>query len=209
MNFIVAILILFLFSCGNSVSQKNDQNSFRLVGGRCEGCEGVFEYDEKKLNSIDTLPDFNNEGVKIKITGTIYENDGKTPAEGVIMYIYHTDVNGIYSKGDETGLAMRHGYNRGWIKTDRTGKYTFYTIKPGSYPESSNPAHIHPTILEPGGKYYWIEDFYFEGDEFLTERVKNPSSPRGGNGVLLLKEEGNILAGKRDIILGKNVPGYK
>lgn len=203
------VLILFLYSCGNSVSQNKAQNSTKLIGGPCEGCEAVFEYGDRNLNSVDTLPDFNNEGTKIKITGTIYRNDGKTPAEDVILYIYHTDINGIYEKkGDETGWGLRHGYNRGWIKTNKDGKYAFYTIKPGSYPQSNNPAHIHPIILEPDGKYYWIEEFHFEGDPFLTERQINPSSPRGSNGNLELIMKDGILTGTRDIILGKNVPGY-
>lgn len=203
----ILILTVLLSSCGNSQNSK----SFRLVGGPCEGCEAIFEYGDRKLSSVDTLPDFNYQGLKIKVTGTIYQNDEKTPAKDVILYIYHTDQNGIYAtKGNETGWAKRHGYTRGWVKTDSDGKYTFYTRKPGIYPSRSTPAHIHPTILEPNGKYYWIGSYHFKGDTLLSNNEIFPESPRGGSiGLLSLKKEGNIWVGSRDFILGKNIPNYE
>ncbi len=187
-----------------------DKPEFRLVGGPCEGCEAIFEYGNKVLSPVDTLPDFSEEGTKIKITGIIYLPDGKTPAENVILYVYHTDQNGIYSsKGNEKGWARRHGYIRGWVKTGSDGRYTFFTLKPGTYPDRSQPAHIHPIILEPNGKYYWLGSYHFEGDPLLTEKEISPELPRGGSsGLLLLKIEGDLLVGKTDIILGKNIPDY-
>jgi len=201
----ILILTVLLSSCGNSQNPK----SIRLIGGPCEGCKAIFEYGNKKLTSVDTLPDFLEIGPKIKVSGTIYQNDGKTPAENVILYIYHTDQNGIYAtKGGETGWGKRHGYIRGWVKTDSNGKYAFYTLRPGVYPDRSTPAHIHPTILEPNGKYYWIGSYHFEGDTLLTKNEIFPELPRGGsNGLLTLKKEGDIWVGSRDFILGKNIPG--
>jgi len=205
----IFILTIFLSSFGSSQSQH--QNLFRLVGGPCEGCEAIFEYGDRELTSVDTLPDFNDQGLKIKVSGTIYQNNGTTTAKDVILYVYHTDQKGIYAtKGGETGWAKRHGYIRGWVKTDKDGKYSFYTLRPGVYPNRSSPAHIHPTILEPGGKYYWLGTYHFEGDSLLTDNEINPDFPRGGSsGLLTLKKEGDIWAGTRDIILGKNVPDYE
>lgn len=177
--------------------------------GNCEGCEAVFEYGDQTLSNTDTLPGFHDNEPKIKISGTIFEPDGKTPAEGVILYVYHTNREGEYAtRGDEEGWARRHGYIRTWLKTGKDGTYTFYTFKPGSY--SRNPAHIHPIILEPNGNYYWLGSYLFEDDPNLTRRQRNQQNPRGGhNGILSLKKQGDILVGKRDIILGKNVAGYK
>lgn len=116
----VQLLIALLISSANS-RDRNNSNP-RLVGGPCEGCEAVFEHGDRTLSSVDTLPDFNSEGPKLKVTGTIYQKDGKTPAEGVILYIYHTDQTGRYAtRGGETGWARRHGYIRGWIKTGKAG----------------------------------------------------------------------------------------
>lgn len=195
------VLMIFLLNCALLYGQR------RLVGGPCEGCEAVFEYGDRQLSPVDTLPEFEQAETKLKITGTIYQNDGKTPAAGVILYIYHTNRKGIYpTKGDETGWARRHGYLRGWIKTDSTGTYTFFTQKPGSY--RSNPAHIHPTILEPDGKYYYIDEYRFEGDPFLIRRRRVEEDNRGGSGIVELRRQGDLLVAERDIILGLNVPGY-
>ena len=209
MKKILLICPLILLTVCSYSQNKTIENS-ELVGGPCEGCEAVFEYGNKELSPVDTLPDFNHAGPKIKVTGTIYKNDGKTPAEDVILYIYHTNQNGIYAAwGGETGWGKRHGYIRGWIKTGRDGKYTFYTLKPGIYPSRTTPAHIHPIILEPNGKYYWLGSYHFKGDSLLGEKEISPDSPRGGSsGLLSLQKEGNILVGRRDIILGKNVPDY-
>ncbi len=204
-------LVAILSSCGSSASQNPVEASPRLVGGPCEGCEAIFEYGEMSLAPVDTLPGFDEQGPKLKIYGTVFQKDGKTPAEGVVLYVYHTDGNGIYAtRGGETGWAKRHGYLRGWVKTGKDGKYTFYTLKPGPYPESNTPAHIHPTILEPDGKYYWIESYHFEGDPLLRENEISPVNPRGGRtGLVSLKREGDLWVGTRDIVLGQNVPGYE
>lgn len=205
-KFTAIVLTALISSCTN----PQNQNTARLAGGPCEGCEAVFEYGDKKLSPVDTLPDFQKSENKLKVEGIVYLPDGKTPAEDVIVYFYHTNREGIYaSEKNAKGWARRHGYNRGWIKTDENGYYAFYTIKPGSYPNSNIPAHIHFTVLEPDGKYYYIADCNFKGDIFLTDREINPDSPRGGNsGLLDLKQEGNLLTGTRNIILGKNIPDY-
>lgn len=193
------LLLLYLMIQNLSFSQGT------LVGGPCQGCEAVFEYEDQELMPTDTLPGFKENDLKLRITGTIYEDDKKTPAENVILYIYHTNREGEYAtRGDEKGWGRRHGYIRGWIKTGADGKYTFFTFKPGSY--SSNPAHIHPTILEPNGKYYYIDEIRFKGDPNLDNARKYEN--RGGSGIVELKESNGMLVAERDIILGKNINGY-
>jgi len=95
------------------------------------------------------------------------------------------------------------------MKTDAKGQYEFFTLKPGIYPDRGAPAHIHPVILEPDGKYYWVEDYYFADDELLTANERSPQRPRGGtHGVLNLKKRGELWEGTRHFILGKNVAAY-
>ena len=138
---IILVLSTTLFSCANS--QNQGQDNFKLVGGPCEGCEAIFEYGDKDLSPVDTLPDFNDQGLRIKVTGTIYENDGKTPAKDVILYVYHTNQEGVYQpRENATGWEKQYGHIRGLVKTDEMGRYVFYTIKPGIYPNLSSPAHI-------------------------------------------------------------------
>lgn len=194
----------------NACSQSGKAN--QSIGGPCEGCEAVFEspvpFD--KLPWEDTLPDFNEPGPKMMISGIIYQADGKIPAKNVVLYIYHTGQNGEYTnKNNGKGWAVRHGYIRGWMKTNEKGQYRFYTLKPASYPNSTALKHIHPVIKEPGKNEYYIDEFIFDDDPFFTpERRKQPLENRGGNGLIKLINENGILRGERDIYLGKNIPGY-
>lgn len=206
---IFSFLFLTVVSCTRSQSSNTSEEEATLVGAPCEGCEAVFEYGDRILKSVDTLPDFHNPGTKIKITGTIYQADGETPAEGVVLYVYHTNQEGIYEAKEEAkGWGRSHGYIRGWVQTDKSGRYAFYTLRPGSYPSGNSPEHIHPIILEPNRKYYYIQDYLFEDDPNLTEHMRR-KKPRGGtDGVLKLEDGNGLLVAHRDIILGRNVPGY-
>lgn len=204
---LLSIAILFTSSC---IRSQNRNAIEKLIGGPCEGCEAIYEYGNKFLNAVDTIPDFIKSDQKIKITGTIYKKDGKTPVKDVILYAYHTDKNGIYPKRSSSkGWEKRHGYLRGWIKTDAEGNYTFYTSRPASYPGTSIPQHIHLTVKEPGKNEYYISDIYFEDDPNLTEKIRNKREHRGGNKVVKLKFNGHLLEAKRDIILGLYIPNYE
>ena len=57
-----------LTGCSQNSSGKNVKQEFKThVGGSCEGCEAIYEspvpFD--LLNSVDTLPDFNDPGPKL------------------------------------------------------------------------------------------------------------------------------------------------
>jgi len=203
-------LLVGITSCAQQ--NKSDTGKDKKVGGNCECCEGIYEQapDFNLLNETDTLPDFNTSQHKMLVYGTIYKSDGKTPAAGVIFYIYHTDQNGYYtSEPGQTGCAKRHGRHRGWIKTNSSGEYRFYTERPAAYPNNKIPAHIHPIIKEPGLTDYYIDEYLFDDDPFLTAEERSHTENRGGNGIVKLsKDPTGLLLCKRDIILGKNIPGY-
>ncbi len=204
-------ILIFLFSLTACSQDKKDNKLQKHIGGPCEGCEAVFESPVplNKLTWIDTLPDFNEPGPKMMISGTIYKADGKTPAPGVVLFIYHTDQEGNYTnKFNEKGWAVRQGYIRGWMKTNEKGQYRFYTLKPASYANSTTIQHIHPTIKEPGNNEYWIDEFIFDDDPFLTPGIRKGHQQRGGDGIIKLKNVNGILVGERNIYLGKNIPGY-
>ena len=122
---IYIIILTLILNCTTCNSQENI--TYQLVGGACEGCEAIFEYGERLLTPSDTLMDFSLQGPKLKISGTVYQDDEISPAKDVIIYIYHTNQSGIYpTNGDEKGWARRHGYIRGWMKTDDAGIYFSY-----------------------------------------------------------------------------------
>ena len=203
------IFTVYLICVTSCQSQTKVKSSERDVGGRCEGCEALYEYGDKVLTSIDTLPYFKENEPKLKLTGRVYKSDGKTPANDVILYVYHTDRDGIYkTTGDETGWAKRHGRIRGWIKTDKTGNYTFYTFRPGAYPNRQTYEHIHITVKEPSTNAYYIDEFIFNDDPLLEAQDRSRLEDRGGSGIVFPKMENGLLTVQRDILLGKNIPDY-
>ena len=166
----------------------------------CEWC-GANEAPEN-LSWKTVIPDENEPGETLIITGTVYMVDGRTPAQNIILYVYHTNSEGIYpKKGTETGNGRRHGYLRSWIRTDENGQYQITTIKPGSYPTRTEPAHIHMTIKEPEKAEYWIDSIIFEGDPLITERYKSRLKKLGGSGITRLTFDNAIWRGERNIIL--------
>jgi protocatechuate 3,4-dioxygenase, beta subunit len=206
----ILIALMLITACSDSNSQQQ-QTKNKIVGGRCEGCEAIHESPVafKELSYVDTLPDFSDKGEKIEVSGVVYQKDGKTPAKDVVIYVYHTDQAGVYPmKGDEKGWAKRHGFIRGWMRTNGKGEYKFYTLRPASYPNSTNPQHIHITIKEPGLNEYWIDDYHFSDDPLVTVDIRKPEGKRCGSGLLSFQKQKELLVAKRDIILGLNIPGY-
>ena len=205
------LIFLLVFSTVTSCrSQTEEPTPNPALGGPCEGCEAIYEYGDQFLDAIDTLPAFAENEPRLKITGTVLQADAKTPAPNVILYIYHTNRKGIYeTRGDEQGWAKRHGYIRGWIKTDASGRYSFYTFRPASYPNGREPQHIHITVKEPGKKEYYLDDFLFTDDPYLTSEIRNNRSNRGGSGIVTPKAEGDLFLVRRDIVLGRSIPHYE
>lgn len=214
MKFLLLFVGMCLTATGctqSGLSNRMDQTIYKNVGGGCEGCEAIYESPVplSQLNWMDTLPDFGAPGPKLAISGTVYKQDGKTPAANVVLYVYHTDQKGIYPKrGGETGWGQRHGYIRGWVKTNSQGQYLFYTLKPAPYPGRSDPAHIHITVKEADKNEYWIDEFLFDDDPLLTAENQRRNEDRGGSGIVHLQSKNGMLTATRDIILGKNIPDY-
>lgn len=207
-SILVLLFITFRFStCSgqeNSASKTQEE-----VGGPCEGCEALFEYGSKKLTPTDTLPGFQHIEPKLKLTGSVFEKNGKTPADNIILYIYQTDRKGIYaSQGNEQKWARRHGNIRGWIKTGKDGKYTFYTFRPAAYPNRSEPEHIHVTVKEPSKKEYYIDGFVFDDDPLLNVEERENLENRGGSGLSRPIMADGIITIHRNIFLGQNIPNY-
>lgn len=167
----------------------------------CEWC-GAGEAPSN-VSWQTTIPGKNEPGEWITIRGRVFERDGETPAEGVILYVYHTNAKGIYEKkGNETGNGKRHGYLRGWMRTNAKGEYQFTTIKPAPYPGGMEPAHIHLVVMKKNEGEYTLESYHFDDDEVLTEVRRSEIVKRDEGGILKLKSDGKgMLEGTRDIYL--------
>jgi protocatechuate 3,4-dioxygenase, beta subunit len=203
----LVLLLLITSSC----SGQSGANAERQVGGPCEDCEAALDYGILKISpsAIDTLPGFLEYNPKISISGTVFNRDGKTPAENIILYVYHTSRNGVYEPSkNPIGWEKRHGQFRGWIKTGEDGRFTFYTFRPAPYPAVGEPEHIHIYVKEPNTIPYYIDSYLFMDDPTLTKDKVQAEENRGGSGVIKLEKQNGILAANRDIILGLNIPDY-
>ena len=206
------LLIVSLLSCNGKKNPKIQSKpdgtlEDKIVGAGCDGCELMYIGMPKDIQSVDTSLAWNKKGQRLLVTGKIMKLDGKTPASNVIVYYWQTDNEGYYSNGK--GKTARHGYIRGWVKSDEQGNYSIYTIRPGSYPNTDIPAHIHLSIKEPNIKdEYYTDELVFDDDIKLTGTKRKKLENRGGSGVLRPLVDENMLVAEHNIILGLNIPNY-
>lgn len=153
-------------------------------------------------------------GEPMIISGIIYAADGHTPLEGMSLWVYHTDATGHYSPLRESAGDNRNTRLHGLMKTNREGRYEFRTIKPAPYPGHTIPAHVHAYVSGPGYPEYWIDDFLFAGDPFITEEARQKLAGFKGNFSPILnltRGADGVLRGVRDIIVercSKNCTGH-
>jgi protocatechuate 3,4-dioxygenase beta subunit len=216
MNRTIGFALAFLLFLAGMACRSQSKQSDQLISDFDRTPPIMYGMPEEVNISLDTSPGWNQNGQKILLTGTVYKNDGKTPAENVLLYYYHTDIHGKYSQQPghprnmpANQLGQTHGYMRGWIRTDASGNYRIYTVLPGSYPSRSEPAHVHMYIQEPErNEPYYIDDFVFDDDPLLPTEERRSRENRGGSGVIRFVRKDGPLVGERDIILGLHVPEY-
>jgi protocatechuate 3,4-dioxygenase beta subunit len=121
------------------------------------------------------IPSKDEPGEPLVVSGTVYKPDGKTPAEDITVYVYHTDAEGYYRKGTTSSSNPRL---KGTMITNAEGKYEFRTIKPGSYPQGRAAAHIHYVISGKGHEKQYGE-LMFEGDPDLSDRARANAAKDG------------------------------
>jgi protocatechuate 3,4-dioxygenase beta subunit len=137
-------------------------------------------------------------GEPLIVSGTIYSPDGKTPLPGITLYVYQTDATGRYST---SGGDNRNTRIHGVMKTNAQGRYEFRTIKPGSYPNTRNPAHIHAYVSGPDYPEYWIDEYLFADDSFVKDEDKEKARNQGSFSPILRLNypRDGILRAVRDI----------
>jgi len=170
------------------------------ANAQIRGSEGMgaieAPYDVSWRTDFHVTPD---DGEPMIISGTIYKPDGATPAPNVLVYFYHTDKFGIYGRPGQP----KHGRFRGWMITDSRGRYEFATVRPASYPNSTQSQHVHMTITTLDKREDWYDSMLFEGDKFLTSRERESLPRRGGFNPIVTLQVGKdgIRRATRDILL--------
>jgi len=160
----------------------------------------IYDYVNSQLKNSDTISEYNSKQNKLKVTGTIYLSDGKTPASDIILFIEQADENGNFDLRHENNKRyVRHSAQ---VKTDDDGKYTFYTFVPGNDRRYNQPQQIFPIIKEPSKKAYEINTFLFDEDPLLSKRCKKKIKKKNKVArILKPKVVNGILVAQRDIVL--------
>lgn len=202
-NLITLFCITYIISFANTIEAQEYANILEEVPTNYKKRSPVYDYSEKQLNNTDTIPDFGTKSNKLKISGTIYQSDGVTPAKDVILYVCQPDENGNYEmKKDEN--RKRYVHHRGWVKTDADGHYTFYTFMPGKYLRTKELKQIHRVIKEPGKPEYAIKSFFFNDDPLLPELTLACRAKAVGS-MLRLEQKGDMYVATKDIKLNKDI----
>ena len=111
-------------------------------------------------------------GEPLQVSGVVVGAD-RAPISGASLYIYQTDHEGYYGVkplSDSANPRLKL-----FLRSDSNGGWSFETVRPGSYPNSKAPAHIHFEVLAPG-RAAKIFEIVFEGDPFVTAAMRsNPA----------------------------------
>ena len=113
-------------------------------------------------------------GVPLRITGTLYEADGTTPAAGALVFAYHTDQHGLYN----TTNAAHSWRLRGAVRTAADGTFEFETIRPASYPQTRIPQHVHVELQTASGKFH-AGEWRFDDDPRVGDDERAASTRAG------------------------------
>ena len=119
-----------------------------------------------RVSSSERIAPVNEPGTPLTVRGRVLLPSGD-PAAGIEIFAYHTDHRGIYApEGAADPWRLK-----GWAVTDPQGRFEFHTIRPGSYPAESVPAHIHITLVTKCcGRQ--SSELMFEDDPLVTKAYR-------------------------------------
>ena len=133
-------------------------------------------------------------GTRVFLTGTVLDDKTKKPIIGALVEFWQACHTGKYDHPDDPNTADLDPDFQYWaqVGTDKSGRFSLKTIKPGAYPAAPGwirPPHIHVKVHAKGYPSLTTQ-LYFEGDE-LNAKDK-----------ILLK----IPSAKRDLVMVKLNP---
>lgn len=151
------------------------------------------------LSSVATLSTWGEAGPPLVVRGRVYAADGKTPVEGVTLYVYHTDARGLYSENATAGPPDPR--IKGYVRTDKAGAYEFRTSRPASYPGSRIQQHIHAKLSGAGYPEQGVDEYWFDDDPFVTASMRERFKDQGhfSSILKLTRDRDGVFQGVRDL----------
>ncbi|MBC7894805.1 MAG: hypothetical protein H7066_05295 [Cytophagaceae bacterium] len=145
-----------------------------------------------------TLASAAEPGTRLTVSGRVLGEDGQALA-GASIYVYQTDAKGEYIPGSSGGSDRPRLF--AYLRSDAQGRYTFTTIRPGSYPNSRNPGHVHFEVSASGAASR-VYEIVFEGDPFISTAFRDQArAPFGGVAIVTPRTTGTALAVDHDVRL--------
>ena len=166
--------------------------------------QGPFYTSNAPTIQNNQLADINEAGVRIIISGQVYNLECSEVIPNTEIDIWHANDAGEYDN---------IGYNlRGKITTNSQGFYVFESVKPGLYLNGSTfrPSHIHFKITPPGFSTL-ITQLYFQGDPYIptdaAASITSGSFDATSRIIPLVTNSNGDLEGTWDIVIdGNGVP---
>jgi protocatechuate 3,4-dioxygenase beta subunit len=132
-------------------------------------------------DSVLTIPRDEEPGTRIVVAGTVV-GLSQRPVAGAVVYVYHTSAKGWYS--DKAAHIRswagdaRHARLFGYLKTGQDGSFEVRTIRPGGYPRSTLPQHIHLEV-EADDYVPLATELLFDDDPRLTAERRDRAKREG------------------------------
>ena len=132
----------------------------------------VFGHSLIRANDNDLTAQHDREplGERIVVHGRVLDEDSR-PVRGALVEVWQANAAGRYRHHvDCHDAPLDHNFSgAGRMLTDDEGRYSFKTIKPGSYPWRNHynawrPAHIHFSLFGAGILSRLVTQMYFPGD---------------------------------------------
>jgi len=134
------------------------------------------------------------EGEKIRIEGYVFDGDGK-PVPDAMVEIWQANAYGRYNHPEDKQEKPLDPSFLGWGRsgTDKTGVFSFETVKPGSVPgpdESIQAPHINVTVFARGMLVHAYTRIYFDDEPGNgTDPVLSSIKDRGRRRTLIAPRE--------------------
>lgn len=129
---------------------------------------------EAPANALSTgsIASASEPGERLAVSGVVVGADG-SPISGASLYVYQTDAEGYY--GVKPVSDNRNPRLKLFLRSGADGAWSFETVRPGSYPGSRVPGHIHFEVAARGVAPRVFE-IVFEGDPLIADAMRrNPA----------------------------------
>ena len=105
---------------------------------------------------MNALATDSTQGTRIRVEGQVFDGDGK-PVPDALVEVWQANSYGRYNHPDDKQEKPLDPSFMGWGRsgTDKSGCYSFETIKPGSVPgndESVQAPHLNVCVFARGAR---------------------------------------------------------